>query len=489
VAEPLTEHFHTIGVMLCVYTLLVGCICCAPSTFALSVDRNPSALSKFVESEYDDQEAHLSPWGFYAPKDKPAFNRDFGNALDDAREKHVTRMSKARAIQQNMESRTVNVAISIRDGEDLPQFCDKIMKGEWGEHVSLSIYVKNDGVKFGEMNVLPSGIHEMIQIPNTGRSEHAYALHLARKAPNFSDVEILTKTNVLHADHDRMTKMVKYMVDVARNGTYESVSYPWAFDRRYLNVRCDPAWSKHSLYQEFCEDGRDAKGGMIKTEKYKDGNVPLYMIRQSSSGEESSPDYSFALRTLGQPLPLIHETYGEGMLAFGRDVLEQFPADWYQEFKRLMYEAAPHGTSAEAHEWYDRSETKHHDDAMMSILPLLFSRATPSKQDFPAWLVAPSTVDLFGTFDDMLKFYEPGPHPDSTLKPTHPVSDRGCECPPDTISWYLQRGRCHCVLASEPTGKSGRWIKVGGQPYFSVPGRVQSTAAGAAEDPGAEAGG
>jgi hypothetical protein len=369
------------------------------------------------------------------------------------------------------------------------------MKGDWGEHVSLSIYVKNDDVKPDEMNVLPNGIHEMIQIPNIGRSEHAYALHLARKAPNFSDVEIFTKTNTVHNDHDRMDKMVQFMVDLARNATYESVSFPWAFDRRYLNVRCDPAWSQHSLYQEFCDEGRNAKGGMIKTEKYKDGGVPLYMIRQSSSGEEPSSDFSFALRTLGQPLPLIHETYGEGMLAFRRDVLKQFPADWYNEFKRLMYEtAAAHSSTAETHgkdadRWYDGSQTKHHDDAMRSIFPLLFSRATPSKQEFPAWLVAPSTVDLFETVDNMFKFYEPGEAPERAFVPTHDVSDPGCECPPDALGWYARRGGCHCLLASEPAGQKGRWVKLGGgTPVFAVPGRRHLTAAESVEDPGTEAG-
>jgi len=472
--------------------LLVVCVCFVQTTFALSVDRNPSALSKVSETEYDDQGSHLSPWGEYVPKDPSVFTTVFGKALDDAHAEHVTKMlgrEESRARQQSSGNGTVNVVISIRDGEDLPPFCDKIMRGEWGQHVSLSIYVKHDGTKSDEMRVIPSGIHEMIQIPNIGRNEHAYALHLARKAPDFADVEIFTKTNVIHDDKARMEKMVKYMVDLSRNGTYESVSFPWAFDRRYLNVRCDPAWRGHSLYQEFCDGASSAKGGMIKIAKYKDGIVPLYMVRQSSPGDEVSPDFLFALRTLGQPLPLVHETYGEGMFAWRRDVLTQLPADWYREFKRLMYEATASGTSAETHSknpdrGYTRNDVKHHDDAMMAILPLLFSRAAPVKQDFPAWLVSPSTLDLFDTVENMFRFYEPGPHPDSTLIPTHAAGDPGCECPPDALGWYPQRGRCHCLLASQPAAKSGRWVKVSGQPFFAVPGRVQSTADG----PGTKAG-
>jgi hypothetical protein len=363
------------------------------------------------------------------------------------------------------------------------------MRGDWGEHVSLSIYVKNDNVKFGEMNVLPNGIHEMIQIPNIGRNEHAYAVHLARKAPNFSDVEILTKTNVIHDDPDRMEKMVKFMVDAAQNGTYDSVSYPWAFDRRYLNVRCDPAWHHHSLYEEFCEGDRNAKGGAIKTETYKDGHVPLQMLRQPTSGEDMPADFSFALRTLPQPLPLVHETYGEGMLALRRDVLEQFSADWYQEFKKLMYDAAAaKGTSTSTHDTdydkaYTRSDVKHHDDAMISILPLVFSRATPLTQEFPAWLVAPSTVDLFDTYDNMIKFYTPGTNPHAGEAALRAVSDPGCECPSDALWWFYKLGHCHCGLASKPAAQSGRWVKVGGQPFFAVPGRIV-----AVEDPGSGAG-
>ncbi|CAK0882270.1 unnamed protein product [Prorocentrum cordatum] len=478
--------------MFCFYSLLVVCICCAPSTLSLFVDRtNPAALSRFVEDEYDAEEAPLSPWGPYVPMDQKAFNRDFGEAFDNAHAKRATtasRREEAMTIESNRKKGTVNVVISIRDGADLPRFCDPIMRGDWGEHVSLSIYVKNDNIKFGEMNVMPNGIHEMIQIPNIGRNEHAYAVHLARKAPNFSDVEILTKTNVIHDDPDRMDQMVRYMVDLARNGTYDSVSFPWAFDRRYLNVRCDPAWSHHSLYQEFCGGDQSAKGGLIKTENYKDGSVPLQVLRQPSSFEGLPPDFGFALRTLQQPLPLVHETYGEGMLALRRDVLEQFSADWYREFQKLMYQAAAaKGASASTRDTeydkaYSRADVKHHDDAMMWIFPLVFSRATPLNQDFPAWLVAPSTVDLFDTVDNMRKFYTPGINPDAGSCPLHAVSDPGCECPSDALWWFYKLGHCHCGLASKPDAQSGRWVKVGGQRYFAVPGRSV-----AVEAPGPEA--
>lgn len=474
------------------WSLLAVFICCAPSTFALSVDRtHPSALSVIVEEEDDDQEALLAPGPPYAPKDQTTFNRDFGKSFDDAHAEHATKMSgreEARTIANYREKRTVNVVISIRDGADLPKFCEPIMRGDWGEHVTLSIYVKNDGIKFGEMTVIPSGIHEMIQIPNIGRNEHAYAVHLARKAPNFSDVEILTKTNVIHDDPERMEHMVKYMVDVAQNGTYESVSFPWAMDRRYLNVRCDPAWSHHPLYQDFCEGDRNAKGGLIKTANYKDGNVPLVMMRQPSLVEDLPPDFSFALRTLRQPLPLVHETYGEGMLVLRRDVLKQFPADWYLEFKKLMYEAAAvKGTSTNTHDTdydkaYSRSDVKHHDDAMMSILPLVFSRATPLEEDFPAWLVAPSTVDLFDTVDNVRKFYTPGTPPAGDC-PLFALSDPGCECPSGALWWFYKLGHCHCGLASQPDVKGWRRVKVDGQRYFTVPGRLVED-----ENPGKEAG-
>jgi len=132
---------------------------------------------------------------------------------------------------------------------------------------------------------------EMITIPKFGRNEHAYVWHLARKAPSFASVEVFTKTGdiVKYRGWERPIDagMVKYMVDVARDGSpYGTVSYPWGYDRRFLQVRCNKAWSNHSLYHEFCEWGRDCIKkmgitchGPIFTNKYNNGRVGLNMIR------------------------------------------------------------------------------------------------------------------------------------------------------------------------------------------------------------------
>jgi len=97
---------------------------------------------------------------------------------------------------------------------------------------------------------------EMITIPKFGRNEHAYVWHLARKAPSFASVEVFTKTGdiVKYRGWERPIDagMVKYMVDVARDGSpYGTVSYPWGYDRRFLQVRCNEAWSNHSLTTSF----------------------------------------------------------------------------------------------------------------------------------------------------------------------------------------------------------------------------------------------
>jgi hypothetical protein len=341
----------------------------------------------------DDQQLRTHP---YFPEHPLTFDRDFGKAWDDA---HALRM--AEMLKENPQTKnTVNVVISLRENDELPLWCQRIIDGGWGADVSLSVYVKTEGLKPDEEQVLKrSDRLEMIAIPNHGRSEHAYVWHLARSAQSFASVEIFTKTN--HATEG----MVKYMVDVAQNGTYDSVSYPWDSDRRYLQVRCDPAWRDHALYHHFCSEPCTSDGpfsnklcrdGLITRESYKNGSASLVVVRAKvpSSIREWS-DLSFALRELPRPLPLIHETYGEGMLAVRRDVLNQHSAGWYRAWKNMTYADA--GAKGAQH-W-----AFHHDRAMINTLPLLFSRATLADR-FPAWLVSPSTVDLFDTADAMSKF-------------------------------------------------------------------------------------
>jgi hypothetical protein len=193
--------------------------------------------------------------------------------------------------------------------------------------------------------------------------------------------------------------MVKYMVDVARNGTYESVSYPWNSDRRYLQVRCNPAWGDHALYHHFCSQpcsNKGCKDGWITRENYKNGHISLNIIRAKVTAFMGPSDLSFALRGLPQPLPFIHETYGEGILAVRQDVLSQHSATWFRLWKNMTYADA--GAKKAQYDGF------HHDRAMINTLPLLFSRATNMFDRFPAWFVSPSTVDLFDTADAMSKF-------------------------------------------------------------------------------------
>jgi hypothetical protein len=372
--------------------------------------------------------------------DQATFDRTFGDLWGERHAVNVTQSPRKRPD-------TINVVISLTNGT-LPYWCEDIKDGSWGTDVSLSVYVKTPGLRGDEEQMLKrSDRFEMIAIPDVGRSEHAYVWHLARKASSFSGVEIFTKTNGKNCDARSLSDghgpgrcdigaMVKYMVSVARNGSYESVSYPWEHDRRYLMVRCNTAWRNHPLYHDLCELDKHSEkhyedfhnmqpsqsiDGLIYTEKYKHGRVPLYVFGSQidPSFAENWPAYhsfrlgpadlSFALRQLPQPLPFIHETYGEGMYAVRRDVLNQFSPNWYREWKRITYASAPRGNQSSG-EWDKITGTvegarvlMHHDRAMMEVFPLLFSQATVA-QEFPAWHVSPSTMDLFDTVDAMRKF-------------------------------------------------------------------------------------
>mmetsp|Transcript_109583 Transcript_109583/g.285622 ORF Transcript_109583/g.285622 Transcript_109583/m.285622 type:complete len:401 (+) Transcript_109583:76-1278(+) len=389
--------------MLCRCSLVAGFLCCARSTFALFVDPYlPNA--RIAAADGDDRQEGIQSSGdaLYVPENATKFSGDFAEAWDEARAERGAQPAEEEAeaaTRQGEGNRTVNVVISVRSGDELPRWSRSIMAGEWGEHVSLSVYVKTAGLGPDEERVLESrGRFEMIAIPKFGRSEHAYVWHIARKAPSFASVEIFTKTNDMDSkEHPIDERQVRYMVDVALDGTpYEMVSYPWGLDRRYLQVRCDKAWSNHSLYHEFCEGGRDCvkrKGiscqGSIFTQRYKNGSVGLSMVRNAVTAEKGPADLAWALRQLPQPLPLIHETYGEGMFSVRRNVLGQFSASWYREWKNIMYgDTAPWGY--------------HHDSAML-VLPLLFGRASTTSKQFPAWFVSPSTMDLFDTVDGMRK--------------------------------------------------------------------------------------
>jgi hypothetical protein len=327
----------------------------------------------------------------YIPEDETTFYHAFAKAFDDAHAQHVTDKPG-----QVPPPRTVNVVISLVQGSELPPWSGKLIAGDWGEHVSLSVYIKTEGLKLDEERELERRTRfEMIAIPNVGRNEHAYVWHLARRAPSFADVEILTKTN--HVSEG----MVRFMVDVARDGApYESVSYPWVYDRRHFHVQCDKAWSDHPLYHEFCENGRDCmfgRGcqGMISSQRYKNGSTGLSMDKRKAV---FPPFLSFAMDQLPQPLPLIHEFYGEGSLSVRRDVLGQFSASWYREWKNITFGQTETGTIIGRH------------DLAMAVLPLLFGRENQTAP-FPAWLVSPSTVDLFDTEEGVKKSWPEG-YPD-----------------------------------------------------------------------------
>jgi hypothetical protein len=337
-----------------------------------------------------------------SPEDPLTFDRDFGKAWDDARAFRMAEMSKENTKTKN----TVNVVISLRENDELPLWCQRIIDGDWGKDVSLSVYVKTDGLKPDEERVLKrSDRFQRIAIPNFGRNEQAYVWHLARSAPSFAGVEIFTKTES-HGWAKNRDSIVKQMVDVAQNGTYDSISYPFDRDRRYLQVRCAPAWRDHVLYHHLCPQACISDGpfsnklctnGMIRRDFYKNGASNLNVIRaRVTTASMGPPDLSFALRALPQPLPFIHETYGEGIFAVSRDVLSKHSASWYRQWKNMTYADAEEKGHGEL-------IPDHHDRAMMDTLPLLFSRESLADR-FPAWLVSSSTVDLFDTYDSITKF-------------------------------------------------------------------------------------
>jgi len=372
------------GMNTCLCAFLVACSYCAPSTFALSVDQRSVNLGVAEEVEIDSQIGYPT----FKAADQAAFDRTFSKLWS---ERHA--INKPKMPRRTPD--TINVVVSVTN-DTLPDWCDDIKDGRWGNDVSLSVYIKTSGLEPDEARVLNSTDRfEMIAIPNVGRNEHGYVWHLARKAPSFAGVEVFTKTNGKHCDaHSRndgtgrcdLGRMVKYMVDVARNGSYESVSYPWDKDRRYLMVRCDQAWNEHPLYHDLCEVAQPGKKQHYDIEytvkDYKYGRVPFHVVKPKVTTTIGPDDLRFALRQLPHPLPLIHETHGEGMFAVRRDVLNQYSASWYREWNNITHASVrmKPRKKGEAVLYDSGYDGIHHDLALMEIFPLLFGQATESQE-------------------------------------------------------------------------------------------------------------
>lgn len=217
-----------------VYVFLAACACRAPSALALlRVDERKPARAAADQGADDLQlwaaadegadglrleGAPFCPDAFnvrpeegpvafdreycLGPEDPQTFDRDFGGAWDDAR--RALRVAEAPKEESSRTRHTVNVVISVREDDELPPWCQRIVDGSWGEGVSLSVYVKTKGLKPDEERVLKRGDRfQMIAIPNFGRNEHAYVWHLARSAPSFSGVEIFTKDKTKQKGYSR----------------------------------------------------------------------------------------------------------------------------------------------------------------------------------------------------------------------------------------------------------------------------------------------
>jgi hypothetical protein len=276
--------------------------------------------------------------------------------------------------QQESRPNTIDIAFSLKSGDDLPSWAHDVLSGSWGEGLSLTVYVKTEGVGRDEEVVLErrEGF-EKVAIANLGRNEHAYVKHLSRRYKTLADVQILTKTNLVSPE------MVKSMVDANRNGTYGFISHPWRHARRYLSVRCDRAWENHTLFPDLC--GSEIRGGSVLANEF-----PGWMIIRPARVQRSNDcDLSWPLFSNSQRLPFLHEAYGEGMFSIRRDVLTRFPHDWYLMWENITYQCVDGSIQ------YD---VKHHDDAMIEVFSLAFSKED-GMSDFPAYHISPSTVSLF----------------------------------------------------------------------------------------------
>ncbi|CAK0789671.1 unnamed protein product [Prorocentrum cordatum] len=93
------------------------------------------------------------------------------------------------------------------------------------------------------------------------------------------------------------------------------------------------------------------------------------------------------------------------MFAVRRDVLSKFSPTWYDEWRNVTYASVKMRprNPGDAVLFESEHDGFHHDFAMMEVFPILFATTA---QEFPAWLVSPSTVDLFDTVDAMKKFSE-----------------------------------------------------------------------------------
>mmetsp|Transcript_25244 Transcript_25244/g.65942 ORF Transcript_25244/g.65942 Transcript_25244/m.65942 type:complete len:291 (+) Transcript_25244:152-1024(+) len=268
--------------------------------------------------------------------------------------------------------KSIDIAFSLTEGADLPAWAHDILSGSWGIGLSLTVYVKTDGLGRDEEVVLERRRgFEKVAIANLGRNEHAYVKHLARRYNTFPDVQILTKTNGVSPD------MIRSMVDANRNGSYGFISHPWVFQRRYLTVRCDSAWENHALFPEFCHGNTGS--GTIRPVK----ELPGWLVIRPARVQPDYCDLSWPLFNRQGRLPFLHETHGEGTFSIRRDVLAQFPHDWYLTWSNLTYRCAIPGYMG-----------RHHDDAMMEVFPLVFSKER-YMSDFPVYHISPSTVALY----------------------------------------------------------------------------------------------
>jgi len=292
---------------------------------------------------------------------------------DEMTERHAA-VTKSHAGAQHGRPpppKSIDIAFSLTEGADLPAWAHDILSGSWGIGLSLTVYVKTDGLGRDEEVVLERRRgFEKVAIANLGRNEHAYVKHLARRYNTFPDVQILTKTN------DVSPEMIRSMVDANRNGSYGFISHPWKFQRRYLTVRCDSAWENHALFPEFCHG--NTVSGTIRPVK----ELPGWLVIRPARVQPDYCDLSWPLFNRQGRLPFLHEAHGEGTFSIRRDVLAQFPHDWYLTWSNLTYKCAIRSYMG-----------KHHDDAMMEVFPLVFSKER-YMSDFPVYHISPSTVVL-----------------------------------------------------------------------------------------------
>ena len=219
----------------------------------------------------------------------------------------------------------VHVVISITDGQ-LPDFAHRILT-QRNPRVKLIVYNKTESVE--SSNVVTDGDgNEWHDVPFTAHTRNcaSFVEYVRAHHERLPDVVIMLKTNLVGSS------TAAFMIQTALRNEHDVDSHwwpPWQ-GRTLVFVRCHPRWAWSVLYRQLCPCADHDLRYTASNRQYllqcvdDDG-----LTRQKTSRSGLSP-------------PLVTEVFSEGLFAFSRSMLRQQPREYYERWKRDLFD---HGES------------------------------------------------------------------------------------------------------------------------------------------------